>query len=361
MRLALQTLFSATEADEDGAARRSLLERRARLNERTGDFLRRLRDVVDDPALQAPEVFAEESFPDANVVAEYLDGQAPFELARAYEDVCWDSPEALAEAGRCYDILNNDALNCVVAPKNCRRRLYYIAWEDGCADVAPKSENEPVFDDWSNEPEKGGAETASVESVTTAKRKREKKARKSAKNANSVGSTLAAERSLGRRAKRAFGRTALALGLFGAIYCGWQTLRDDSGSETLRLETAPTEELAVSEGASEEDILGENLLCPTIVSELELDELSATSLGEPANVVENDGFDDYAGASVETPKLAALSNMTNEGGEDRTYATESTDGERTRAGLGGEAPWILRPSIEIPAQNNDVFSKTKRY
>lgn len=361
MRLALQTLFSATEADEDGAARRALLERRARSSERTGGFLRRLRDVVDDPALQAPEVFAEESFPDANVVAEYLDSQAPFELARAYEDVCWDSPEALAEAGRCYDILNNDALNCVVAPKNCRRRLYYIAWEESCADVAPKSENASVFADLPSEPEEDGAEAANVASASTSRRKREKRSEKSAKSARSVGSTLAAERSLGRRAKRAFSRTALALGLFGAIYCGWQALNDDRGSETLRLETPKTEELAVSNTSAEEDIVEESALCPTAISGLELDELPTTALAELSSVAENDEFNVHAGLDAETPKLAVLPNMTNDGGKDRAYRAESTDGERTRVGLGGEEPWVLRPSIEIPAQNNDVFSKTKRF
>ena len=59
MRLALQALFSAIEANEEGAARRALLERRLRGSERSAIFFRRLRDVVDDESLRAPEIFEE--------------------------------------------------------------------------------------------------------------------------------------------------------------------------------------------------------------------------------------------------------------------------------------------------------------
>ncbi|MBQ8362446.1 MAG: hypothetical protein IJX36_00785, partial [Thermoguttaceae bacterium] len=221
MRLALQALFTTTGANEDGTARRALLERKLRADERSAGFFRRLRAAADDSTLGAPEIFAEESFPDANVVAEYLDGQAAPELARAYEDACWDSPEMLAEIGCCCDILNNDALNAVVVPKNCRRRLYYIAWEEGASDVATEKEpptlttrlatsdacveQEEAEANDANENETKNAETLPV--------KRAKVTRKKGKKPESVRSTLEAERSWRRRGKRLSARLALALGL----------------------------------------------------------------------------------------------------------------------------------------------------
>ena len=362
MRLALQALFLAPEADEEGAARRALLERRLRADERSAGFFRRLRAVVDDASLQAPEIFAEESFPDANVVAEYLDSQSTSEVARAYEDVCWDSPEALAEVGRCYDILNNDALNCVVAPKNCRRRLYYIAWEENCVNVAPTSENESSlfsepfsssepFD--SDEEKRESAEERSDAALRKTKKKREEKSGKPSKSVETVGATLAAERSLWRRAKRLTSRATLALGLGGAICFGWQILSDDKRSETFELETSKAE--AVVSDASLEGDGGEEVpLRPTVISGVGVDELPATSLGESTN----DALTAYETSNAEAgaTKVAVLPNASEV--EDFDNATNT---ERPRVGLGGEEPWARRPSIEIPAQNNDVFKKTNRY
>lgn len=372
MRLALQALFLAPEADEDGAARRSLLERRLRANERSAGFFRRLRGVVDDDSLRAPEIFAEESFPDANVVAEYLDSQASAEIARDYEDVCWDSPEALAEIGRCYDILNNDALNCVVVPKNCRRRLYYIAWEENNVNLAPKEESASILtgltpDDSreADEPTQGRSEEKSDgERVPPkTKKRREKKTEKTSKSSETVGTTLAAERSLRRRVRRWTARTSLALGLGGAICCGWQALNDDKRSETLQLAT-PQTELVDANIAAETSNDEEGPLRPTVVSGLGADELSAASLPDASiSVEENDAFNDYNVLNPETepPKVAVLPDTSSELGGGRTRLTEAANAEGSGFGLGGDEPWARRPSIEIPAQNNDVFSKTKRY
>ncbi|MBQ9799087.1 MAG: hypothetical protein IJO40_04015 [Thermoguttaceae bacterium] len=368
MRLALQALFAAIEANEEGAARRALLERRLRSNERSAGFFRRLRDAVDDDSLQAPEIFAEESFPDANVVAEYLDGQTSSDVARAYESACWDSPEILAEAGRCYDILNNDALNCVVAPKNCRRRLYYIAWEESAVDVSAERKNAAIATDsdcdWSPEAEEltqtlSGERDDVARSTSKAKKeKRPKKAEKKVKSANSIGSTLAAERSFGRRVKRLVSRLGLALGLGGAIYCGWQTLNDDKRSETLDLETPRRESVDVI-AASERNSVEETPLRPTTISTLAVDEIPATSLSDSTNVAENEIFGDVA--EMEPTKLAALPDALSEGEGIEPRFAGAVDGERSRVGLGGEQPWNRRPSIEIPAQNNDVFTKAKLY
>lgn len=377
MRLALQALFSRIEESEEGTTRRASLERRLRASERSAGFFRRLRDVVDDESLRAPEVFAEESFPDANVVAEYLDGQAPPELARAYEEACLDSPEMLAEIGRCYDILNSDALNCVVVPKNCRRRLYYIAWEEGAVDVASGEENAILTDlapsaSQKTEESKTGEVAQNVKAkreknrrraVSKAKEKKNKTALESAKSVNSVGSTLAAERSWGRRVKRTGARLILALGLSGAVYCGWQALDDDRRSETFQIET-PKPELAATNVADAPNVDEETPLRPTTISSATLEEIPTTVLTDSTQSRESETFEAPIldlGAEPEPPKLAVLPKVTDGSEVEPNSAETPVAGSRQRVGLGGEEPWDRRPSIEIPAQNNDVFTKTKLY
>lgn len=379
MRLALQALFSAIEANEEGTTRRALLERRLRTSDRSAGFFRRLRDVVDDETLLAPEVFAEESFPDANVVAEYLDAQAPPELTSEYEEACWNSPEMLAEIGRCYDILNNDSLSNVVAPKNCRRRLYYIAWEESAVDVSTEKKSSNVEEDASILTNFAPADSEKAETNNASERKESEKRSKvgngrrnsdakrknrsdSAKSAKSVSSALAAERSWGRRFKRLSGRLALALGIFGACYCGWQGLSDDKRSETFQLETAK-EEPTVANVAVEQNATEKAPLRPTTISSANLAETPPTSLlDEPGKPMENGADDDILARSSEENepyKLAVLPNFANDGTALRVDG-EATPAQ-TRSGLTESEPWENRPSLEIPAQNNDVFGKTRRY
>lgn len=374
MRLALQALFAATEANEEGAARRALLERRLRANERSAGFFRRLRGVVDDESLSAPEVFAEESFPDANVVGEYLDAQTTPEVARAYEDACWDSPEMLAEIGRCCDILNNEALNNVVAPKNCRRRLYYIAWEEGVANDAP-TENDSIVTNFTppTPPEEANeaspSEVAQSEktfqeenrerNATKTKRRKEKKSLKSTKPAKTVRAALAEERSWGRRAKRAAVRLAFATSFLASGYCAWQMLGDANRSETFQIKTA-TQELVVANNAAEPNVSEETSLRPTTISSSNLGEI-LTSPSEEIVLNENDALADLSSPlaeGMEPLKLAALPKLTNEA--EATVSEPSTNVEgRTRVGLGGEEHWNRRPPLEIPSRNNDVFGGAK--
>lgn len=370
MRLALQALFTTTGANEEGAARRASLERKLRADERSAGFFRRLRAAADDSTLGAPEIFAEESFPDANVVAEYLDGQADPELARAYEDACWDSPEMLAEIGCCCDILNNDALNMVVVPKNCRRRLYYIAWEESAIDVS--SEKEPptlttklAASDVCVEQDETEAREAidsnEAENAKTLPVKRMKRTRAKGKKAESVRSTLEAERSWRRRGKRLSSRLALALGLLAVGYCGWQTLRERP-SETLQLRTA-------NSGVERNDSLDVSLetaeaatsLCPTTISTSNFDEIPTISLAETPQTALSEASDDLTNVATEEndpPKLAALPNLTDDA---TNWETSEPNAERRRVGLGGDEPWQSRPAIQIPTQNNDVFMKTQLY
>lgn len=146
MRLALQALFcknQGTSVEDD--KRRERIENDLRRNPRSVDFFRKMRLVMGRPLEKAPEVFSDESFPDANIVAEYLDCQLEStEVSDEYEDVCYNSPEMLVEAADCYDLLNNCLCKPMSAPKNCRRRLYYVAWEEAappqCKKVAESTE-----------------------------------------------------------------------------------------------------------------------------------------------------------------------------------------------------------------------------
>jgi len=370
MRLALQALFTTTGANEEGTARRALLERKLRADERSAGFFRRLRAAADDPTLGAPEIFAEESFPDANVVAEYLDGQAVPELARAYEDACWDSPEMLAEIGCCYDVLNNDALNAVVVPKNCRRRLYYIAWEESAIDVSAEKES-PTLTAKATTPvgcvEQSEAETVDAVDSNEAKNaetlpvKRTKTTRKKGKKAETVRSTLEAERSWRRRGKRLSARLTLALGLSAVGYCGWQTLQDKP-SETLPLGTATVEiEKPDKLEGSLETAEASEPLRPTTISTSDFDDIPAISLAEKNQTASSEAFEELTNVAPEeneAPRLAALPNLTDDA---TNWEASEPDAERRRVGLGGEEPWQSRPAIQIPTQNNDVFMKTQLY
>jgi len=369
MRLALQALFTTTGANEEGAARRALLERKLRTNERSAGFFRRLRAAADDPTLGAPEIFAEESFPDANVVAEYLDGQAAPELARAYEDACWDSPEMLAEIGCCCDILNNDSLNAVVAPKNCRRRLYYIAWEEGAINVSPEKETPTltttlapsdvcVAQDEAEASDAIPLDKAENAKVLTVKRARVRRKRER-KKSESVRSTLEAERSWRRRGKRWSARLALALSLLAVGYCGWQTLQEKP-SETLELGTVKPKVENVEAGFAALEST-EAPLRPTTISTSNIEELPLVSLTEAPQIAQSELVDDWANDTMtenEPPKLAVLPDLTE---DEADFEDRQPNAERRRVGLGGDEPWQSRPAIQIPAQNNDVFMKTQLY
>lgn len=104
-------------------------------NEEALPFLAKLKTVVSDRELAAPEVFGDESFPDANIVAEYLDGQLDdAQLLQDYEEICLRSDMILAEVGCCHDILNRDLRETLVPSRQCRRRLYFIPQEDSVPD-----------------------------------------------------------------------------------------------------------------------------------------------------------------------------------------------------------------------------------
>ncbi len=132
MRLALHALFcNDRDFSDDGVRKRAQIEKDLRNNERSAEFFRKLRLAASDPNLKAPEIFSPEVYPDPNVVAEYLDCQLESSaVATDYENACLNSPEMLAEVGDCYDVLTNKLPQQIDPPKNCRRRLYALAYQD---------------------------------------------------------------------------------------------------------------------------------------------------------------------------------------------------------------------------------------
>ena len=146
MRLALQALFCHDQNLSSGE--RARIENELRNNSRSVEFFRKIRQTTSAPLRKAPEVFADESFPDPNIVAEYLDCQLESqEISEEYERVCAESPEILAEVADCCDILNNRLPQPTTAPQECRRQLYYVAWEEEPPYVSTReSEKAPVVE-----------------------------------------------------------------------------------------------------------------------------------------------------------------------------------------------------------------------
>ena len=145
MRLALQALFGH-DKDLTGGER-TRIENELRKNARSVEFFRKIRQTTSTPLRKAPEVFADESFPDPNIVAEYLDCQLDSsEISEEYERVCDESPEILAEVADCYDILNNRLPQPPVVPQNCRQQLYYVAWEEEPPTVSVKETKKTAGD-----------------------------------------------------------------------------------------------------------------------------------------------------------------------------------------------------------------------
>lgn len=94
-------------------------------------LLQRLFDLNQIKTMSAPEIFAEESFPDANIVAEYLENTLDdIDLVAEYEKVCTQSDMLLAELSSCFHLYENRKNISVSVPRHCRHRLYYLACSD---------------------------------------------------------------------------------------------------------------------------------------------------------------------------------------------------------------------------------------
>ena len=355
MRLALQALFNAGDNEtEEGRERRLRIEREMRDNARSAAFFRKLRAAVADRNLKAPEIFAEESYPDANVVAEYLDCQSESdEVREEYERLCAESPEALAEVGGVYDALTNRLEREIEVPKNCRRRLYYIAWEEestsapgATVEAVPRScaPSAPIVDlpEDAPEPDKG----AKIPKARRAKRSVEKKRGYSFPWAGIAVAVVVA---------------------FGSVYL-WGQAYKDGAEDPSQISSAPVESESRSGFLASENEFAED-------DSLDRGPYGGESYG-------GDAYDEFATADSEDDEreseaIASLDFITDENenksenapeyvaratDDEALYARSATERERSRARGGlddsdtGLAEWIV-----LPERNNDVFGKKARY
>lgn len=419
MRLALQALFGVRNGTaKDGCDYRAQIERELRNNERSGRFLRKLREVVLDSKLKAPEIFAEESFPDANVVAEYLDCQSESrEVRDEYERICWDSPEILAEVGCCYDVLTNRLDKAMGAPRNCRRRLYYIAWEEQknvcrSLDVTDtvSSETERLF-------EEDSFVAGRVERTgTDVKARRDDCAKSECTYESEVQKTIRSERRLWRFLLKSASSVAVFTGvMLSVIYLGSHWNRE-KGSETFEFaektakiddsmgtindtteilgnglsdegfaqeksaleedsrfslresnglssgdfitEESAQEELGSDSGLYAEDVDGETLTEPMFIASASL---QAGSLSETKNSNVRRDRNVLSERSEETRYLSTSENEDVRRNETLTVERLAKRGESSISTSDSrkDEGWDLQPreGVVIPEKNYDVFSK----
>ena len=387
MRLALQALFgSRDDSTEESRKRCERIKRELRGNQRSKLFLKKLDEVVSDPNLKAPEIFAKESFPDANIVAEYLDCQSESEdIREEYERVCLESPEILAEVGCCYDVLTNRLGRPLDAPKNCRHRLYYVAWEDDA--------------DSEGDPDPDSSEHAQVESVDDARPTEASVAttlnecETFASDESEVQKLMRSERRLGRRAARFLRKGVFVAATILGVVCAVSYWSGDKGSETIKF----------AEGQGKTDwqsgigeLSGENETTIDVesdvlsASEENLDDVLMSSdfiTGDSDFITED--TDPYLDVGADVPQdygtaytailpeeaetRASSTSRSTEGAEaversmssDVEYGLYSNSGvSRTsslrRVGL-GSPDLELSEGIVIPSQNNDVFANSTRF
>ena len=355
MRLALQALF-CHDRDLTGGER-ARIENELRNNSRSVEFFRKIRQTTSAPLRKAPEVFADESFPDPNIVAEYLDCQIESaDISEEYERVCGESPEILAEVADCYDILNNRLPQPATAPQNCRRQLYYVAWEEEPPYVSlNESKNaSDVSDEYSH----SSTRTSSEESVIDVKidpvgqsspkvNKRNCDPRRSEVQVKikSKGSRL-------RRLVSGFKSVLILLVIAGGIngYAKWRSLEQSQtfdssvgvaqdGTEPSRIPEQEAEETSSSGfiTTSEEDFSFPN------------DETEIVDTGGEFDL-DGDPEPPMLTMKSEDPVPSAAQNAEPSG----------VGGKSGRRGLGSSNEG-RREGIEIPDVNNDVFSRPMRY
>ena len=315
MKLALQAMYGCKrDASDESVRRRAQIEKDLKSDARSAEFLRKLRLVADDPTIKAPEIFADVSYPDPNIVASYLDGQIDSDLSREYEDACLESAMMLAEVGDSCDVLNNRLILPVEAPRFLRRRLYELENE---SDVALEVESDAVraetncvasSDALDSERPRAKKTLSEDASRSVAPKKNAKKNKKSAK-------------SVARGSKAAIVAKLAIIGLavVGAsrFYARWRavgTLNDSQAVES--------------------------------VANVDSEDAAPT----------NDDFD----SSTRELEMTALHLQDDAPPRDSTASTHSESYYDGAAAIDVPSERFQR-SIEIPDRNNDVFSDSLRY
>ena len=358
MRLALQALFCHDPNLSGGE--RARIENELRNNARSVEFFRKIRQTISAPLRKAPEVFADESFPDPNIVAEYLDCQLESqEISEEYERVCAESPEILAEVADCYDLLNNRLPTPTTPPKNCRQHLYYVAWEEEPPHAStketkksPSSAREGACYTTSAAFEEPADEEPVID-VKVEPSARTNQWRDDPKR-NEVRVKI---KSKGSRFGRFLSTVKCVLVLIvvaGGIngYAKWRNLEK---SQTFNAAGGVAQNDAVDGNRLEQPDreTSSSSFMPT-----EEDEFPAPFDGEDQYVDTDDGLgandQSYPPMVTLRPDEPAISQPINDDG------ASAQGGNNERRGL-GTANGGLRERIEIPDVNNDVFSGTKRY
>lgn len=387
MRLALQALFGARDdKTQEGRKYCEKIERELRNNERSGNFLRKLRDAVADPRLRAPEIFADESFPDANVVAEYLDCQSESPQIRdEYERVCASSPEILAEVGCCYDVLMNRLDRPVDQPKNCRHRLYYIAWEDGRS-----SENNNLVQAQS-QPDENLADVAVLNGApksknslrNTSEREHTKKKQRVSLDESDVQKTMRSQRCLSKKLGKVVTTGLLAASVLVLVGWGYSFWTTDSGSVTFettnRIESSEEgmkDELEPYDVEEDMAYAQDDAYVNALVDDVITEEDSQNPSGfddevlqvEPLYVASNDPETYWQSNVHKQPNSGEKLEYGDEAIRDQDFETgksSNKEGFSTDVLDQYEAenrPDLLpRESIVIPDRNNNVFEKRLRF
>ncbi len=367
MRLALQALFGACDDDtEEGRKRSERIERDLRGNGRSRLYLKKLNEAISDPGLKAPEIFAKESFPDANVVAEYLDCQSESdEVLKEYERVCLESPEILAEIGCCYDVLTNRLGRPTNAPKNCKRRLYHVAWEES---VDEKYESLPDCAE-----DKQG-DLSGVERRVDVNVVAENPDYSTSPRESDVQEGSRSARKPTRRTVRLLGRFVFAAVLFFGIVRGVSYLLNVRGSQTVELTDIRERTNQTATGVEDKSFVAQETLRET-ESKVFSDFITEDSDSYSDAYILGEKYDDsvYADGASEKDSFSAPSTKRRSDGfeaqptsaldesEYALYASSAVSRTR-RAKRGLAAPDMkLNEGIVIPERNNDVFAKATRF
>ncbi len=395
MRTALQAAFGfggASSSDET-RAKREKIERELRRDERSVRFFQRLRVATSRIDLRAPDVFAEESFPDANIVAEYLDrADISPEIVAEYEKVCWESPEILAEVGCCFDFLTNALADASEPPVNCRRRLYYIAWEEAATALIPAEIStatnknganfsnldiatlpESKCDDVCSE-KRAKPKMSDRSSTQTARRApaAEKSRRRREDERDARDSEIAKTLNAGRRAKRSRRFASVACFLCVVAAASYKTLINDANlNEKAARQSSVAEQKLVFSNMDknvipelEAQVDAENVaadapipLCPSTISRSDAADAEALN-AEYLATLSDESFEALASENGAFAESSAVENFPTP--RETVRVAASFDGAASGGGL-KSSNLNKRPSIVIPAKNNDVFSKPLRF
>ena len=350
MRLALQALFCHDRNLTSGE--RARIENELRNNSRSFEFFRKIRQTTSAPLKKAPEVFADESFPDPNIVAEYLDCQLDStEISEEYERVCGESPEILAEVADCCDILNNRLPQPATVPQNCRRQLYYVAWEEEPPYASSNNSKKASRAEDACRPTQTSSEKSAIDvEVEPVEQSRPRVDRGNYESKQSeVQVKIKSKRLRLRRLVSGVKSVLIFVIVAGGIngYAKWRNME--------RSQTFDSSVGVVQDGTTLDSIVD------PIDEETSSSGFITTSDEDSAFFGSEDEFTDSgSGFGLDGVSEPPMLSMTPEESVPQNADPSPVGGKNGRRGLGTSRDG-RREGIEIPDVNNDVFSRPARY